>query len=274
MRCCLPQFLLTALATMSLFSSFALAQDKSYVMGVVPQQSPSRLFSSWQPVTEYLQQKTGLQVKFQTEKSIAEFEQKFQEGAYDFAYMNPYHFVVANQAQGYLAMVRANHDIRGVVVSMGTPVNANSLQGANFLFPSPNAFAATLVIKYELNKKFGVQLDKSNQVQYVNSHDSVYKGVERGIGTFGGGVERTLKSHKGIDKDCKLQVVYTTAAYPSHPIAFLPGMPQADREKLSQAFLDMPSELLAGLKIHAFQRTQNAEYAEIEELAKVLAVKP
>ncbi|CAN8142293.1 phosphonate transport system substrate-binding protein [uncultured Thiomicrorhabdus sp.] len=268
----LPLIFIASLLALTAFP-FAQAKEPTYVMGVVPQQSPSKLFSAWQPVTEYLYQQTGLKIHFQTEKSIAEFEDKFKAGTYDFAYMNPYHFVVANQAQGYTAEVRANHDIRGVVVSLGSALTKENLADTVFLFPSPNAFAATLIVKYELLKKFGVQLEQRAQVQYVNSHDSVYKGVERGVGVFGGGVERTLNLHKKSEHDCPLQVVYTTRAYPSHPITFLPSMTKQDREALVKAFLQMPQALLERLNIKAFQATNNAEYAEIKELAKVLAIK-
>jgi ABC-type phosphate/phosphonate transport system substrate-binding protein len=50
-------------------------------------------------------------------------------------------------------------------------------------------------------------------------------------------------------------------------------MTKQDREALVKAFLQMPQALLERLNIKAFQATNNAEYAEIKELAKVLAIK-
>lgn len=96
--------------TLSLFAN-------NLVLGVVPQQSPLVLSKKWLEVANYLKQHTGLNVIFSTEKSIPEFEKTLYEGFYDIAYMNPYHFIVANKKQNYNAFLRADKDIIGILVS-------------------------------------------------------------------------------------------------------------------------------------------------------------
>ena len=141
-----------------------------------------------------------------------------------------------------------------------------------FLFPSPNAFAATLLIKYELLTKFGVDLGKNGNFKYVNSHDSVYKGVARNIGQLGGGIQRTFNNFSTASDKEKIAEVYQTAAYPSHPIAVKPTMPQEDCAKIIQALLDMPDDLKAALSMKKIIVSNDEEFAVIRELSKKLDI--
>ena len=255
---------------------FALSiQAKEYTLGVVPQQSPVKIFKSWKPITRYLSKATGFKVSLKTEKSIKEFEKVLYSGDYDIAYMNPYHFTIANDRQGYRAVVRAAKNIKGIIVMKKDQSDLKTLitdAKTKFLFPSPNAFAATLLIKYELLAKFGVDLSKSDNIKYVNSHDSVYKGVARGIGEIGGGIQRTFNSFKsGVDKSSVTEV-YQTAAYPSHPIAINQTMDDEDREKIVQALLVMPDKLKSLLSIKELISTSNDEFSVIRELSEKLDI--
>lgn len=247
-----------------------LAMAKTYVFGVVPQQSPLVLHKKWTPVVKYLSKKTGLNISFKTEKSIGDFEKALYAGKYDLAYMNPYHYVVASRTQGFDAALRRNKQIRGILLTQKNK-SIEDLSGSSIIaFPSPNAFAATLVMKYELIKDFGIDLQKSGNYKYVNSHDSVYKGVARGIADFGGGVQRTFKNFNSkADKD-KLHVVHTTAAYPSHPIAFIKGFDVEDRKKVVQAFLTMPKYLLKALSMKKIIETNDQEFEVIRKIESAL----
>lgn len=247
-----------------------------YTLGVVPQQSPIKMFKSWKPVADYLSETTGLNIQLKTEKSIAEFEKVLYSGAYDLSYMNPFHYTVANERQQYEAVVRANKMIRGIlVVKNDQASNLEALvknKDTQFLFPSANAFAATLLIKYEMLTKYGVNLNDSKNYLYVNSHDSVYIGVTRGIGQLGGGIQRTFNNFKDSNAETVIDEVYQTEAYPSHPIAIKPDMPEADRKKIIEALLLMPDELKAGLNIKKMINSSDEEFSVIRELSEKLDI--
>ena len=250
-------------------------QAKEFTLGVVPQQSPVKMFKSWKPIVDYLSEETGFKITLKTEKSIAEFEKVLYAGGYDFSYMNPFHYTLANEKQKYRAVVRAAKTIKGILVMKNDQSDLTALikdDKTQFLFPSPNAFAATLIIKYEMLTKFGVNLTEKGNFKYVNSHDSVYKGVARNIGQLGGGIQRTFNNFKaGGDKD-KIAEVYQTEAYPSHPIAVSPTMSQEDCAKIVQALLDMPAELKSLLSIKQMIGTNDEEYAVIRELSEKLDI--
>lgn len=265
----------TLLASLILVCLSTVASAKEYTLGVVPQQSPIKLYKSWKPVTDYLSEATGLKVTLKTEKSIAEFEKVLYSGAYDLSYMNPFHYTIANQRQQYDAAVRADKMIRGILVMKSDQSDLEALikdKDTQFLFPSANAFAATLLLKYEMLTKFDVNLNDAGNYQYVNSHDSVYIGVERGIGQLGGGIQRTFNNFKRSNADTAISEVYQTEAYPSHPIAIKPGMPEEDRAKIVEALLNMPDELKAGLSIKEMISTNDEEFSVIRELSEKLDV--
>ncbi len=245
------------------------------IMGVVPQQSPLKLQKVWQPIAKYLSDKTGETVIFKTEKSINTFEKVLYAGGYDFAYMNPYHYVVAHKKQGYNAKVRAKKNIRGILV-MNTENDVEKLKdkAARYLFPAPNAFAATLLTKYELVKKFNVNADVLKKARYVNSHDSVYKAVSRGIGDIGGGIERTFNNMNDTQTKEKLHIVHTTKAYPSHPFAFKADMNRLKAQRIIDALLEMPEPLLKALSVKALKKINNDEYKSVKELAILLNIMP
>jgi len=240
-------------------------------LGVVPQQSPLKLSKKWLKVTNYLEQKTGVKVIFKTERSIPTFEKVLYAGQYDIAYMNPYHFVVANKKQSYQAFTRADKKIVGILLAKDKNfdvTNSNNIKGQTFLFPAPNAFAATLLPKFELREKYNFDIDKEAQVRYVNSHDSVYKGVSREIGQVGGGIVRTFNNFVDKNDKDKLNIVYKTDAYPSHPIAAHPKLDKELVSKLQKAFLEMPADIKKVLSIKNFIVTNNNEYDVIKEVKK------
>ncbi|MBL6974073.1 MAG: phosphate/phosphite/phosphonate ABC transporter substrate-binding protein [Sulfurimonas sp.] len=243
------------------------------VMGIVPQQSPLKLLKAWSPITKYLSKQTGENIIFKTETSITKFEKVLYSGGYDFAYMNPYHFIVANQTQGYEAKLRAQKNIKGILVMQkGRSIDDIKKENVTYLFPAPNAFAATLLTKYDLLEKHGVPIEVLNKAKYVNSHDSVYKGVSRGLGDIGGGIERTFRALNDKTTKESLTVVYTTKAYPSHPFAFNPNMKEETKKKIIHALMNIPSSYLQKLKIKKLRLTENEEYKPIIDLAVKLKV--
>lgn len=140
------------------------------------------------------------------------------------------------------------------------------MKNKTFLFPAPNAFAATLLTKFELKEKFNFDIEKDAKILYVNSHDSVYKGIARDVGYLGGGIIRTFNNLKDpIDKS-KIHIVYKTSPYPSHPIAYNKRVKKEDIKKLEKAFLNMPSELKALLSIKEFIKTNTSEYDSIKKI--------
>lgn len=225
------------------------AWAQTYTIGIVPQQSASQLAKLWVPILEELEKELGFKLQFSTAKDIPTFEQRVFEGYYDFSYMNPYHYVVFSQKPGYRAFAREKDKlIQGIlVVQEDSPIkNIEDLKQQQLAFPSPAAFAASVLPRASLTKQ-GIPFTP----KYVKSHDSVYRSVAKGIFPAGGGIKRTFNSMPE-DIRSELKVFWTTYGFTPHAFATHPRIPEEHVQQLQQAMIGLINKpqgasLLSGL---------------------------
>lgn len=214
----------------------AQAQEDTYYFGIVPQQAASKLVRTWSPLITELSAKTGLKIKFSTMKDIPTFEKCLAQGAYDIAYMNPYHYTVFSETSGYRAIAhQTDKKLKGlIVVKKGSELNdLDDLKDERIAFPSPAAFGASVVPRAEMNKQgLGIQ------PVYVKSHDSVFKSVASGVFKAGGGVQRTFNAAPDFIRD-QLRVIYQTQEYTPHAFAVGPKVSNEIKKRITKAMLEI-----------------------------------
>lgn len=246
----------------------ACAQQTSYTFGVVPQESASQLAANWSPVLAALSEKSGIKLSFATAPDVPTFERRLAAGEYDFAYMNPYHFVVYHAKPGYRALARAKGErLRGVlVVRKDSPVREmKDLAGATLAFPTPAAFGATLLVQAEMQRQ-----RLPFKAAFVKSHNSVYRDVVKGLYPAGGGVPRTLDLlDPAISRE--LRVVWTSQPYTSHAIATRPQLDPAVRSRVLAAMMQASLEpaqlrLLAEIGFDGFEPAQDQDWDDVRRL--------
>lgn len=236
--------------------------------GIVPQQSAKKLAKAWTPILQYLSRETGVNIAFRTAPNIPVFEQRLAAGEYDLAYMNPYHYTVFREQPGYIAIAKQkNKKIQGIVV-----VKADSkiqslaeLKGQTLAFPSPAAFAATILPQANMRK------DKIDfTAEYVSSHDSVYLSVAQGLFVAGGGVKRTFNSMAPEIRD-QLRILWTTPAYTPHAIASHPRVSHEIRTKIIHAMITMDgnsegASLLKTINFEALIAPEPVDWEDVKNL--------
>ncbi len=245
---------------------------------VVPQLPPSTLFSRWAPVLEAIGKATGLCLELRLAPTIPAFEQELLSGQPDFAFVNPYHLVMARRQHAYLPLIRDGKvPLSGVlVVARESGLNdLRQLEGKTIALPAPNAFAASLLIRAELANK-GIRFTPL----YVKTHANVFRSVALGDAPAGGAVNNTLEREPESLR-AQLRVMYQTASYAPHPFIAHPRVPAALRDKLTQAFLQLATteagqKLLDGIQIPKPVSANYAQdYAPLERLQlDKLVVKP
>ncbi|MDW6003217.1 phosphate/phosphite/phosphonate ABC transporter substrate-binding protein [Vibrio mangrovi] len=253
-------------AVLLVFSTHVFPQTLSF--GVVPQQSAKKMAALWSPVLQYISRASGLDIEFATAKDIPEFERRLRDGEYDIAYMNPYHYVVFHQKPGYQAIAKQkDKQIQGIiVVRKDSPIHSlEDLQDHQLAFPSPAAFAASILPRANLERK-GINFTP----KYVSSHDSVYLNVSRGFFPAGGGVLRTL-NNTDPKVSQQLKILWTTPPYTSHAIAVHPRVSEEIRQKIVRAMLEMNNDeqgmtLLKGLSFKGLEAASDQQWDDIREL--------
>ena len=218
--------LLLLFICLQLFSPLATADTTKpvYTWSVVPQFTALAIHRDWSPILEYLNAHTPYQFKLQMYKSIPEFENGFLAGETDFSYMNPYHAVMAKQAQGYLPIIRDSaRELTGIlVVRKDSPYQqVQDLEGTTIAFASPNAFAAALYMRALLREKQKLSFTP----YYAKTHSNAYRQVLLGQTAAAGGVYRTLHKERPEVAE-NLRVIFTTPSTPSHPVTAHPRVPK------------------------------------------------
>ncbi len=244
-------------------------EDFTYTVGVVPQFEQRKLYRIWQPVIKALEARTGFRLKMMGSPKIPAFEKHFLAGEYDFAYMNPYHVLKANQHQGYLPLVRdGSRRLRGVlVVPKDSPLQSvQELNGRLLAFPAPNALGASLLMRSDLGRVHGI----SFVPRYVQTHSSVYLNVLLGQVAAGGGVRSTLEAQPDKIKS-RLRVLYQTRTVAPHPFVAHPRVPESHQRRMRQALLslartDEGQALLSQIPMHQAIPASMNDYASMNEL--------
>ena len=240
----------------------------SYTIGIVPQHAPKVIAQAWQPLLSLIKEETGHNIRFKTAKDIPTFERALAAGEYDFAYMNPYHFVVFNQSPGYRAMARQRDKaIKGIiVVHQSSTINTLSdLQGKTIAFPAPAAFAATIIPRATLATR-----NITHTPTFVHSHDSVYLNVQRGFFEAGGGIIRSLEASPTEVKN-HLRILWESQPFTSHAIASHPRVPAEHKEQITAFLLSLKDnqnheEVLFSLHMKGFERAKDSDWDDVRAL--------
>lgn len=245
--------LLAGLMSFALLPFTALAEETVYRISIVPQFTTVEISKTWQPVLDKITELSGLKLELLAYPKIPIFEQGFKSGDADFAYMNPYHVVMANEAQGYLPLVRDKKLLNGILVVRKDSgiTSVAQLNGKKIAFPAPNAFGASLWMRAQLTQTHGVTFEES----YVGSHQTVYRQVLTGDVQAGGGVQATLDKESASLRD-ELTVLYRTPDVPSHPIVYHPRISQQVADKFRSALLSIATTDEGKELLKAIQMTQ------------------
>lgn len=260
-----PIVLAACLQFMAGVSLAAEAQSRVFSFGVVPQQTAMRMAKSWIPLTNYLRAKTGHEFRFATAKNITAFHEAIAHDKYDFAYLNPYHYVRNSGTARYQALAHArDRKIRGIlVVSTRSRVRTlEELQNAEVAFPSRTAFAATQVVNADLRAR-----NIHVKPVYLASHDTVYEHIARGHYAAGGGVKRTL-ALLPLQVRNQLRVLYVTKGYTPHAIAGHARVPESVRMKVQAALVNIDQDeegrrVLKILQLKGMQAANDSDWDDV-----------
>lgn len=214
---------------------------ETYTVGVVPQFDIRKVQQIWQPILKEVSRRSGVTLKLTASSKIPYFEKKFEAGQFHFAYMNPYHAIIANKTQGYQPILRdVGKRLFGIiVVRKDSPLtDIKQIDGKKVAMPAPNALGAALLPRAEFATKFHIK----PEISYVRSHDSVFLNTAMGISDAGGAVMGTFNRQPKEIRD-QLRILYKTGNVPKHPIVAHPGVSADVVRRVQAAFLELGNSL-------------------------------
>ncbi len=207
------------------------------LLGVAPQQEPTKVFAMWQPFLRYLEREVGHRFSFETAASIEEFQKRVIEGRYDLWWGNPLTYIQAAKQVGYTAIARDTTRIAGLlVVRRDTIKDIKALVGKKIAYSAPDAIGGTLLVQDHLIRH-GIAAEQV-QVVYTGTHDSAYRAVLDGHADAAGGVPRSFNALDPTQRG-RLTVLARTAEVAPQPFAVHPRLYRSMIVKIQRALLKL-----------------------------------
>jgi phosphonate transport system substrate-binding protein len=240
----------------------------SYSLAVVPQFRAEEIHRDWSPVLARLRVATGASFSLRIAADIPKFEESVLAGEPDFAYMNPYHQVMARRAQGYIPLLRDSTPLKGMLmVRTDDPIkSARELDGKEVAFPAPNAFGASLWIRALLAEREKIRIVPV----YVKTHANAFRHVATGKAAAAGGIAATL-AEEPEELRAALRVLLETPDVAPHPLSAHPRVPEAIRRVVVETLLAMTRDaggqsLLKDIQLPSPVRADHArDYQPLEK---------
>ena len=244
-------------------AGFANAESEGQVLtlGITPQQSSTELVKYWGPICQYLSKRTGYQVQFKTSKDLNTFWADTRAGIFDFVYINPPRYVDAHATPGYTAFAKdsASPLVGIIVVRKDGPTSVEELHGKKLAVPNLVALGAALMPRAYLRAK-GIDIT----LVAVNSHDSVYRTVEKGLYPAGASNLRIFGMLDPVTQ-ANFRILWKTDPLPPFAYAAHPRIPPQVIEHVQRALLEMDGDpegraLLAVLNVKAIETAKDSDY--------------
>ena len=246
------------------------AAPVTYRVGIVPHEAKEALSDHWQPLLDIVSAQSGVKLVLDlSETTLPGFYKKYEQGAYDFALINPNVFATVGKRGLYHALARKDGTLQGIiVVPASSPIKKPAdLRGKRLVFPASTSYAAVTLTAEEL-KKIGLVSGKDYSAEYLGSnHEAVYEAVLQGKADAAGGV---MNSYLQLPpyKVSGLRVLLTTPTMMPHPFVARDKVPAAAVSAVKKALLELSStpagmKTLKGLKYGSFVSATDNDYSDL-----------
>jgi phosphonate transport system substrate-binding protein len=271
-----------ALLPMVLALSGVAAQAQAvFKVTAIPDESPTELARKAAPLVKYLEKTLGMKVEFTPVTDYAAAVEALASKQVDLAWFGGFTFVQANVRSGGKAvpLVQRVEDaqFRSVFITSNPAVKTLAdLKGKSVSFGSASSTSGHLMPRsYLLQAQIDPDKD-FKRVAFSGAHDATIAAVAAGkveAGALNASVWDKFVAEGKVDA-ARVKVFYTTPGYFDYNWTVHADMPQALREKLTQAFLKLDDSTPEGKEILALQRatrfiaTRAENYAGIEQAAR------
>jgi phosphonate transport system substrate-binding protein len=234
------RFLLALALTAACLPSIAQEQglQPRYSFGVIPQRGPTLTAQYWNPILQYVSDKSGVTLELSLARSAPEHADGIRHGRFAFLYSN-HNFVPENFVAGYRVLARPRDAaIRGeIVVLAASPLkDIPELQGREIAFPSNVAFVAYQVPMDAL-EKLGITVK------------SVFAGNQEGaMGQLKSGRVAAAAVNSQLMRDfaqreaIRYRVLWRSDEYLNIPISAHPSIPRRHVDAVRRALESMDAD--------------------------------
>lgn len=236
---------------------------------VIPDEDPRELVRRFEPLGKYLQQQTGVEVRYIPVTNYAAAVDALTAGRVDLAWFGGLTHAQARRKDPKVrAIVMRKEDqqfhSKFIARADSKIQKLEDLKGVTFTFGSVSSTSGHLMPRYFLEQNGIVPERDFKRFSFSNAHDATAKWVETGrvdAGALNEAVWETLVRDKKVDTT-KVRVIWTTPPFPDYNWTVRSGLDPALVEKIKQAFLKLDASNPQHRDILSLQRTQQYVPAE------------
>jgi phosphonate transport system substrate-binding protein len=248
------------------------------VFGFLPIVSSELLVRRFSPLTDYLSEKLGAEIRMETAPDFKSFVQRTNEGQrYDILFTAPHLYYLASKNSGYRAIVRV--DRPGMKAVIVTPVKSTissiqDLRGHRLATTDPLALA-TVLARARLAQ---ADIDPDNDLTLIAtpSHNASLLSCYRGT-TDAAVLIRPLYLRARPEIRDNTRIVAETGSVPHMPVAVAPWVDKDIARRLTNVLVNMSGNpqgraLLQHLDWPGFVAVQPGDYDGLGLIADKLGV--
>lgn len=209
-----------------------------YSFGSVNQRSPSLTAQYWNPILDYVSQRSGVRLELQVASTGDRSSEATVAGRYDFVYNN-HQFKPSATSQGYSAILRPRAaDIVAQIVTLdeSTVKSLMDLRGKTIGFAHPQAFAGYAVPMDQLIRQ-GVEV-----VPVFGGSQQGIMGQLKSGNVIAAGVNGTVMREFAARENLRYRILWESPSYRELAISVHPRVPLKDVEAVRNAFASMADD--------------------------------
>jgi phosphonate transport system substrate-binding protein len=222
----------------------AKARDKKMVyFGVIPRDNPRIMYEKYQPLLDYLMEKTPYKYELVLKKNYEETVNAIGSGEMDVALLGPLTYLEAHAKYGAICILKpkgadGDASYRSVIIKKkDSPIKRPSeLKGRGVAFASSKSTSGNLIPRYLLAGA-GIHLSDLSRYANFDYHDSVVKAILKGQYDAGAVRESVARKYTKLG----IEAIAESEPIPTGPLVVGPGTPFSVIENIKRALLELNS---------------------------------
>ncbi len=259
----------------------AVRDNKMIRFGAIPKDNPRIMYEKYQPLLDYLADKTPYQYELLLKKNYEETVKALGTGETDVALLGPLTYLEARAKYGAVSILKSR-GVEGtatyksvIIVRNGLPVRTIAdLKGKSVAFASSKSTSGNLIPRYLLAGA-GIHLNELGSYTNFDYHDSVVKAVLKG--QYSAGAVRDSVARKYMKLG--ITVIAESESIPTGPLTAGPGTPQVVIEDIRKALLALDPKNADDQRVlkrldedckNGFTEATDKDYADIRSKIKAV----
>ncbi len=249
--------------------------------GIIPRDNPRILYEKYQPLLDYLSEKTPYTYELVLKKNYEDTVNALGNGEIDIALLGPLTYLEARAKYGAICILKpkgidGSAVYKSVIIKRkDSPIKSPSgLKGKNMAFSASKSTSGNLMPRYLLANS-GIHLSDLGGYANFDYHDSVVKAILKG--QYDAGAVRDSVARKYMKLG--IEVIAESVTIPTGPLVVGPGTPFSVIENIKKVLLELDSNNTNHQKIlrrldddlkNGFTEAFDKDYADIR--ARINAV--